>query len=485
MITRLQVTGFKNLIDVDIRFGEFTCIAGPNGSGKSNLFDAIQFLSLCASKTVHEAAAAIRGEGNPHADASSLFWHGEDLGKRRISFRVEMLVPNEARDDLNQIAKATYNFLTYELELGEGSNTSEQLPIVILKEVLSYIPVGKAKKNLLFAHKPAWRDSVIQSNPGGRREFFISTEEENGKILIKRHQDGGSRGKPNPVLASQLPRTVLSTANASESPTALCAKREMESWRMLALEASSLRLPDSFNAPSRMDSHGRHMPATLNRLLQKQADPERLTSRIANRLTELVEDVHQVALDKDPVRQAFSIYVSNQVEDRVPAMGLSDGTLRFLALAILEEDPDLTGVICLEEPENGIHPKRISAMIELLRDIAVDTEEPIGEDNPLRQVIINTHSPLVVSEVPEDCLVMAVGWRMPGARGIYVVPGFAGLSGTWRAEEGGLLIPKGEMLAYLNPTPERLLPLESNNRQRVAERADMQGLFPFYREMGE
>ena len=44
MLTRLQVSGFKNL-DVDIRFGPFTCIAGANGTGKSNLFDAIQFLS--------------------------------------------------------------------------------------------------------------------------------------------------------------------------------------------------------------------------------------------------------------------------------------------------------------------------------------------------------------------------------------------------------------------------------------------------------
>lgn len=485
MITRLQVSGFKNLIDVDIRFGEFTCIAGPNGSGKSNLFDAIHFLSLCASKTVHEAAAAIRGEGNPHSDASSLFWHGEDAGNRKMSFRVEMLVPNEALDDLNQIAKATYNFLTYELELGEGAKPSAQPPITILKEVLSYIPASKARENLPFHHTPTWRNSLLQSNPGGRRDYFISTAEENGNVVIKRHQDGGSRGKPNPLLAAQLPRTVLSTANASESPTALCAKREMESWRMLALEASSLRLPDSLTAPSRMDSHGRHMPATLNRLLQKQNDPERLTSRIANRLTELVEDVHKVELEKDPVRQAFSIYVSNQVQDRVPAMGLSDGTLRFLALAIVEEDPELTGVICLEEPENGIHPKRISAMIELLRDIAVDTKEPVGEDNPLRQVIVNTHSPLVVSEVPEDCLVMAVAWRMPGSRGIYVAPGFAGLSGTWREEEGRPLIPKGEMLAYLNPTPGCLLPLEPDHRQRVAERADMQGLFPFYREMGE
>jgi len=40
MLTRLKVTGFKNLVDVDIKFGPFTCIAGANGVGKSNLFEA-------------------------------------------------------------------------------------------------------------------------------------------------------------------------------------------------------------------------------------------------------------------------------------------------------------------------------------------------------------------------------------------------------------------------------------------------------------
>lgn len=43
MLTRLKVNGFKNLLDVDIRFGPFTCIVGGNGVGKSNLFDAIHF----------------------------------------------------------------------------------------------------------------------------------------------------------------------------------------------------------------------------------------------------------------------------------------------------------------------------------------------------------------------------------------------------------------------------------------------------------
>ena len=40
MLTRLEVDGFKNLLDLNIELGAFTCIAGPNGTGKSNVFDA-------------------------------------------------------------------------------------------------------------------------------------------------------------------------------------------------------------------------------------------------------------------------------------------------------------------------------------------------------------------------------------------------------------------------------------------------------------
>ena len=46
-------------------------------------------------------------------------------------------------------------------------------------------------------------------------------------------------------------------------------------------------------------------------------------------------------------------------------------------------------------------------MLRLLKEIATVTDDPIGPDNPLRQVIINTHSPAVVSEVDEDSLLFA------------------------------------------------------------------------------
>ncbi|MCF7675086.1 MAG: AAA family ATPase [Akkermansiaceae bacterium] len=462
---------------MDLHFSEFTCVAGPNGAGKSNLFDAIQFLSLTASKTILEAALAIRGDGGMSSDPSHIFCFDDPTSGRRIDFRVEMIVPKVAYDDLNQEAQATFTFLVYELSIVEREARNGSSPMQIVREELTYHPWSKAAGLIPFSHSLAWRSSLMQAGTGkGRREFFISTQTESGNTVIQRHQDGGSRGKPFPALASNLPRTVLSTANASESPTALCAKREMESWRFLALEASSLRAPDDFNGPSMMDPHGRHMPATLNRLIQSGEANPGVADRIAQRLTELVENVKGIRVEPDNIRRAFSLLVSDHSGNEIPARGLSDGTLRFLALAIIEEDPLVTGVVCLEEPENGIHPKRLPAMIALLRDIAVDTREPCGNDNPLRQIIINTHSPSVVAEVSDDSLVIVVDRTAYYQDRLVHTPSFIGLPDTWRHKVSGESVARGLLLPYLNPIRARLE--DQRNPRRVADRDDLQMLLP-------
>jgi predicted ATPase len=64
----------------------------------------------------------------------------------------------------------------------------------------------------------------------------------------------------------------------------------------------------------------------------------------------------------------------------------------------LEYDNKHISLLCFEEPENGIHPFRIQAMAHLLRDLSADF---MDMDVPLRQVIVNTHSPVLVSQLIE------------------------------------------------------------------------------------
>src|SRR6266511_6304995 len=110
MLTRLKVDGFKNLIDVDVYFGPFTCVAGANGVGKSNVFDAIRFLSALADRPLIDAALSVRDEGGRTADVRSLFQRVGDDYVPEMSLTAEMIVPQVDIDDLGQQARASITF---------------------------------------------------------------------------------------------------------------------------------------------------------------------------------------------------------------------------------------------------------------------------------------------------------------------------------------------------------------------------------------
>lgn len=480
MLTRLKVSNFKNLVDVNLYLGPFTCVVGPNGVGKSNLFDAIRFLSALANHTLMEAAAAVRDQDSRTAHVRDLFHRVGDHYAERMTFEAEMIVPRRAIDDLGQEAEASITFLRYSLELvyRETADNLVRGNLAIVKEELVHITHGNAPRHLLFPNSAKdWRKSAVY----GKRHapYFISTTGEDENRVIKLHQDGGSSGRPLPRSAANLPRTVLSIANAAESPTALVARREMQSWQMLQLEPSALRSPDEFGAPTHLGADGRYLAATLYRLGrhagQQVSAPQRVYSQIANRLAELIDGVNDIHIERDEKRELLMLYVKNEEGTFHPARALSDGTLRFLALAVLESDPQMQGVICLEEPENGIHPARIPAILQLLRDIAVDTQEPVGEDNPLSQVIVNTHSPSVFQQVPDDSVVFVKTREAIDEEGrLCKKAHFLCLSDTWRAKESEDAA-RGDLLPYLNPVlPKNYI--EVSKQKRVVDREDMQQL---------
>ena len=193
-------------------------------------------------------------------------------------------------------------------------------------------------------------------------------------------------------------------------------KRELTSWRSLHLETSALRTPDLVTAVAgaQIGPRGEHLPATLRRLSTPPPDADTATRehaedaplRVAGWLDRLIGGVQTVGVDEDAARNALAIFAVDLRGTRYAARALSDGTLRILALALLESERD-PSVICLEEPENGVHPERIPALIDLLEATAVDTHFAVDATNPLKQVILTTHAPAVVRAVPDESLLYA------------------------------------------------------------------------------
>ena len=495
MITRLKVTGFKNLANIDIRFGAFTCIAGVNAVGKSNLFDAIKFLSDLSDRPLIDAAMSVRDAESKSADVRSLFRKYKDIKgattnhEKEISFEVEMIIPKSGLDDFGQQAVATSTFLRYSLILAyrKDEKFSSLGGLEVISESLTRVIGLKEKNELILATSKDWYKSVKQ---GAKNTSYISTGDDEGNRYIYLHQDQKGGGKVK-RLAKHLPRTVLSSTNSAESPTALLVRNEMRSWRLLQLEPSQLRQPDNFISPTTLGEDGSHLAATLYSLAQKETtqssnghsrevDDSKIYGEIATKLSELISDVYSVKVDRDEQRQTLTLQVVDKEGIPYSARALSDGTLRFLALSVIELNPLGQGVLCLEEPENGMHPERIPAIVQLLQDIAVDTNCPVDENNPLQQVIVNTHSPAVFAEVPDDSLIVAATTE-EGAK-------FSCLSDTWRAEiEGASIVPKGKVLSYLNPNQrysvDQLKDLakdfEKHKRiRRVIDRLDFQPFLP-------
>jgi predicted ATPase len=92
------------------------------------------------------------------------------------------------------------------------------------------------------------------------------------------------------------------------------------------------------------------------------------------------------------------------LKSRTPAERLSDGTLRWLNLLIVLLDPTPPPVICIEEPELGLHPDMIPTLSDLLRDASTRT-----------QLILTTHSRTLVECFSDDPESVCVCEKFQGA----------------------------------------------------------------------
>lgn len=449
MITKLEVDGFKNLTSFSIDFGPYTCIAGPNSVGKSNIFDAIRFLSLTAQRSFNEAALELRTEGTP-GNITDIFGPST-LGCDLMKISAEMIVSPEQIDDFNRKTKSTSTFLRYELTLRLVRDETEfgiAIPNIVLEEeALKYIIKGEAAQKIPWIKSRDFFDSVISNSRKG--QDFIRTVKGEGEDRVEVAQDGTakngqgkSRGKPSPIPIGQADTTqsALRAFASFDYPTLFAAKKELESWMLLSLEPSSMRAASSLNDADMVNSRGGNIPKTVFSLMRREGN-ESFLEKLETSSSGLV-DVREIRIEVDERRQSITLMGKIGEDPLLPATSLSDGTLRFLTLCILELDSRATGTICMEEPENGIHPGKMHQMYELITHLAVDPSQVVDDSNPLRQVIVNSHSPAYVAQHDVD------------------------VSSILMAESKKFRLPDGEITQTLRVLPVRV----SRGRGKVVNR---------------
>lgn len=388
MITYLKITGFKSFHNFEMEFTPLTVVAGTNASGKSNLFDALMLLSkLAETDNIKRAFKDQRGE------FLELFTqYGENNYASEMEFQIEMLLNKKITDAWGNQANLKYTRLRYELKISRYTNDSGLEDIEVTYESLVNLKhqADKWIKIIPITYREFWRPKV---GLGKRGIPYINTTRDNGVLTVEVPQDGKSGNKRRFPLKNAS-RTVLSSFDTTDFPHVLAAKEEMKSWKFLQLNPEDLRKPtDKSSGDDKITQSGKNLAAALNRITLKN---EFILGEISRKLQSFVPSFIEVKVMDDKENKQFVIKLVDKDGKEYSSRVLSEGTLRILALCILEQDDQHTGLLCFEEPENGIHPYRISAMAELLKNLSNDFT---NDEMPLRQVIVNTHSPILVNNI--------------------------------------------------------------------------------------
>lgn len=335
VITRIAVKGIRSLRDVVLPLASgVTVLVGANNSGKSNALTVLRLLRGAADGTLEDIARGLGGWPSLRTRPGDGNW----------------LIGVTARDGSSSVS------LEFGCKVIDGQE-----------------------------------DRYVERLRNG-------DDPHRGEILAERAEHGRVAVEGASVNSLRFGSVLEFYVRNAKSPVA-AARTLRSSLRGIVvadLSADALRAPAQVVQNAKLDAHGRNLAAALDWL--EVVDPA-ARARVDQQVTEAASDVKRVitAPALEPGHKVVAVVETN--EEAFTADQMSDGLVLFVGLAtLIEMESSRPTVIAIEEPERGIHPRRIREVLEQIRRVASKGV----------QVVITTHSPVLLDEMrdePESVLV--------------------------------------------------------------------------------
>lgn len=420
MITRLEAVRFRCFERLGVDVGDFRVFVGANGSGKTTLLDLpVLFGDLMRANNIATPFMERRPELPPRVGSlNELVFAGRGSD---FSLAVEARLPDgiqskvleglfaskrteRSRRALQEDRRYWPTHIRYEIGLRISSDQSLQ----VVNEYLFLFPEsdGPDRRQAGFhgetaASKKHWH-LTLNREFGYESEFKPETP----------HAKAVKVGLPGTLLA--MPRVLF------ESEAGYPAARWLHG--LLTTDAvflepnwSAMRQASPPGQPKVISANGRNIPWLALELMRKGApegSPATYRSGdyanwIAHVQTALPQVTDIEVREREDDHHAYFV-VSYKGEFQVPSPGLSDGTLRILTLTLLPYLSKQPAILVTEEPENGIHPRAIEAVLQSLSSMCDS------------QVWVSSHSPVVLASVELDQLVCS---RLSSSGAVAIIRG--------------------------------------------------------------
>ncbi len=334
----------------DIELTPLNVLIGPNASGKSNFIEALELIHA----TPTDISDAIRIGGT----AGEWLWKG-------------VSAPRSATIDARICANGPTPELRYRLSFTEANSRLE-----IVDEALEETSRRKAgKDDVFFYYRFQNGHPVINVKQ--------TVKDEEGKTQYIMRQLKRESLNPEQSVFSQRkdPEVYPELTHVAEQFGRIQIFREWGFGRSAALRmAQPANLPSDSLLPTIVN-----LGLVLNDLEHQDAWQrfleymQRFLPRFKRLTTKVQGGSVQIYLHEDGLKTP------------IPATRLSDGTIRFLALLAVLLHPKKAPLLCIEEPELGLHPDALAIIAELLVEAKART-----------QMIVTTHSDVLVSALTEE-----------------------------------------------------------------------------------